>query len=288
MKPIFSFRVGVPKNDRLFNDISSLLKQAAIWSEPQKRQLFVDIQDHHLSLILGRAGEIARSLNDRTLSCGFIGRDLLNEFCNGDIVEIFPLYLGKCQLVFAVPEGDVEKPISFWNEKIIATSFVRLSKRYFDKHNVKPNIKEVAGGVEGKVATGEADAIIDLTETGTTLSANGLKIKDKLLDTEIVFVAHRDFIHDERIHLIKNRLEGVRLARQSIMIEYMIPKEKLQDAITVAGGQKSPTVAAIYGDDRYFGVKIVEPLERENEIMDKLKSVGAFGIFSVLLHNTRV
>jgi len=288
MRPAYSFRVGVPKNDRLFTEISSLLNQASIWDEPRKRQLFVDLNHHDMSLILGRAGEIALSLNDGSLSCGFTGRDLILEFCDENVVEVLPLGIGKCKLVFAVPSEEKSNEYSFWNGKHVATSFVRLTKEFFAKKGFSAIIKEVSGGVEGKVATGEADAIVDLTETGTTLDANGLKIKEILLETEIVFASRKDMVNDERVQMIKHRLEGVMSARKSIMIEYMIPKEKLQDAIRIAGGQKSPTVAQIFGDDRYFGVKIVEPIERENEIMDKLKSVGAVGIFSVLLHNTRV
>lgn len=288
MKPAYTFRIGVPKNDRLFNEISSLLNQASIWSEPRKRQLFVDLKQHNASLILGRASEIAISLNDGTLSCGFTGRDLIKEFCDDEVVEVLSLGIGKCKLVFAVPIEEINEPVSFWNGKHVATSFVRLSESYFKKLGITPHLKEVSGGVEGKVATGEADAVIDLTETGTTLDANGLRIKDVLLETEIVFAARKSSISDERVQMIKNRLEGVMLARKSIMIEYMIPKEKLQEAIAIAGGQKSPTVATIYGDDRFFGVKIVEPIERENEIMDKLSSIGAVGIFSVLIHNTRM
>lgn len=288
MKPKYRFRVGIPKNDRLFSEISSLLYQASLWDEPRRRQLFSDLHDQELSLIFGRAGEIALSLADAKLSCGFTGRDLILEQATADIVEILPLGIGKCNLVFAVPADLKEKPLSYWEGKTIATSFVHLTTDYFEKAGTRVHVKEVSGGVEGKVATEEADAIVDLTETGTTLEANGLLIRDRLLETEIVFAARREFLTDPRVSMIKNRLEGVMTARRSIMIEYMIPKEKLDEAIRVAGGQKSPTVAPIYGDDRYFAVRIVEPKSRENEVMDKLKAIGAVGIFSVLLNNTRV
>lgn len=288
MKPAFKFRIGIPKNERLFNDISSLLAQSSIWDEPKRRQLFVDLVNHQVSLVFGRASEIAISLNDGTLSCGFTGRDLIQEFCDQDVVEIFPLGMGKCKLVFAVPHEFKSANLSEWNGKTIATSFPKLTESYFAKSGVKPVIKEVSGGVEGKVATEEADAIVDLTETGTTLEANGLVVIDTILETETVFAVRKELAADARVDMIRSRIQGVMMARKSIMIEYMIPKEKLADAIKVAGGQKSPTVAPIYGDDRYFAVRIVEPISRENEIMDQLKSVGAVGIFSVLLHNTRV
>ncbi len=287
MKPVYKFRVGIPKNDRLYPEIASLLNQASIWRDPSRRRLFVDLDKHNLSLIFGRASEIALSLSDGTLSCGFTGRDLILENGNDQVTEIMPLGIGKCSLVFAVPQDKASEPIGYWEGKTIATSFTRLAGEFFKRSGITVHLKEVTGGVEGKVATEEADAIVDLTETGTTLEANGLKIRDILLETETVFAAQKALAEDPRIELIKTRLTGVMLARESIMIEYMIPKEKLQDAIKVAGGQKSPTVAPIYGDDRYFAVRIVEPRNRENEIMDQLKQAGAVGIFSVLLNNTR-
>ncbi|MBN8705799.1 MAG: ATP phosphoribosyltransferase [Bacteroidetes bacterium] len=288
MKPLFKFRVGIPKNDRLYPEIASLLTQASIWRDPSRRRLFVDLEKQEMSLIFGRASEIALSLADGTLSCGFTGRDLILESGNTEIEEVLALGIGKCSLVFAVPQDLINEPISYWEGKTIATSFTRLTREFFEKNGVSVHLKEVTGGVEGKVATEEADAIVDLTETGTTLEANGLKIREHLIQTETILAARKEVVNDPRIELIKTRLTGVMLARESIMIEYMIPKEKLGDAIKVAGGQKSPTVAPIYGDDRYFAVRIVEPRNRENEIMDKLKSVGAVGIFSVLLNNTRI
>ncbi len=288
VRPQFPFRVGVPKNERLLGELMSLLSQAALWRDPKKRKLFVDLPETGLSLILARAGEIAVSLADGSLACGFTGRDLIEEHAAaGEIEVVLPLGLGRCDLVFAVPTELRAEPMARWSGARVATSFPNLTRRFFAEHGLEAQIKAVTGGVEGKVATEEADAIVDLSETGTTLEANGLSVAQTILRTEIVFAARKEAVADPRVGLIAGRLRGVMKARELILIEYMIPRDRMAEAIRVAHGQRSPTISPIHGEPDLFAVRVIEPKDRENEIMDGLQKLGAEAIFSIQLHNSR-
>jgi ATP phosphoribosyltransferase len=248
------------------------------------------IDDPEIRINLLRAQEMSRYVEGDFLDCGITGRDWVEE--NGSQVEVLAqLPYSKAtsnptRWVIAVPENSPYKSVKDLEGKRIATEAVGLTKRYFESHGVKAEIEFSWGATEVKVPD-LVDAIVDITETGSSLRANKLRILETIIESYPVFVANKAALSDpwkrakmERLTLL---LEGALRARDKVGLKMNLPRTKLQNLLDALPALRNPTVSPLAQND-WVAVETVIDEKIVREIIPQLKSLGAEGIIEYPLN----
>ncbi len=276
-------RLGLPKGS-LQEPTLELLKRAGFNVVVSSRSYRPTVDDDELELRLLRAQEIGRYVDHGFLDCGITGRDWIAE--NGaDIDVISDLRYSKAtslptRWVLVVPENSKIKTVKDLQGKRIATEAVELTKRYLKKHKVKAEVEFSWGATEVKVPE-LVDAIVDITETGSSLRANNLRIVDTLMESYPQFVASKAAAKDKwkrqkmetMVLLIKAALE----ARTKVGLKLNLPKAQLEKVVACLPSLRNPTVSTLMNPD-WVAVETMIDESVVREIIPRLKSLGAEGI----------
>jgi ATP phosphoribosyltransferase len=255
------------------------------------RSVFPRIDDEKLSAVLFRAQEISRYVVDDIVDCGLTGYDWIVENGNeADIVEVCELTYSRASAqparwVLAVPdESPVQKPEDL-EGGIIATELVNVTRRYFASRNVNVTVEFSWGTTEIKARL--LDAIVDLTESGSSLRANNLRVLDTLLTSTIRFVASRKAWDvpwkREKMENIAMLLRGAIEARAKVGLKMNVPEEKLAEVVGFLPAEKSPTVSRL-ADSAWVAVEVILEDKQERELIPRLKRAGATGIITYPLN----
>jgi len=288
--PPNTLRMGLPSGS-LQNATVELFAKAGYKISIESRSVFPRVDDPGISAVLFRAQEISRYVVDGIIDCGLTGHDWVVENGNQeDIVEICELEYSRAssnpiRWVLAVPEeSGIDKPEEL-EGKIVATELVKTTQRYFKEKGVNVQVEFSWGTTEIKARL--LDAIVDCTETGSSLRANNLRIIDTLLRSTTRFIASKtawaDPVKREKLENIAMLLRGAIEARAKVGLKMNVPENKLQEIVSFLPAEKSPTVSRL-SDPAWVAVEVILEEKQERELIPRLKRAGATGIFTYALN----
>lgn len=280
-KPIL--RLGLPKGS-LQEPTLELFKRAGFNVVVSSRSYRPAVDDEELEIRLLRAQEIGRYVGHGFLDCGITGRDWIVE--NGAEVDVITdLRYSKAtsrptRWVLVVPEDSPIKSVKDLEGKRISTEAVGLTQRYLESHGVKADVEFSWGATEVKVPE-LVDAIVDITETGSSLRANKLRIVDTLMESYPQFVASKTAMRDEwkkqKMETLALLLNGALEARHKVGLKMNVPAAKLEEVAAALPSQRSPTVSQLASRE-WVAVETVIDEATVRTIIPRLKSLGAEGI----------
>jgi ATP phosphoribosyltransferase len=286
-KPI---KLGIPKGS-LEKATIDLFQNAGWKIAVSARSYFPSIDDGEIACSLVRAQEMARYVESGVLDVGLTGLDWVLE-SESDVEIISDLIYSKASTekarwVLAVPADSGIRSVRDCAGKTISTELVNFTKRYFGERGIRVKVEFSWGATEAKVAERLVDAIVEVTETGTTLKAHGLRIVDTLLETNTKLIAHRASMRDpwkrDKIHQIALLLQGALNAESLVGLKMNVPKEKLEDVMGILPALTAPTIAQLYSKE-WFSVETVINEKIVRSLIPRLISKGADGIIEYSLN----
>jgi ATP phosphoribosyltransferase len=255
-----------------------------------ERSYYPAVNDDELSIILLRAQEIPRYVADGVLDAGITGFDNVVE-SDVDVHEVAELIYSKVssrpyRWVLAVPNDSPIRGPQDLQGKRVATELVNVTKRYFEKHNVQVDVEFSWGATEVKVPQ-LVDAIVEGTETGSTLRAHGLKIIDELLSSTTRLIANKASYQDcwkqEKIEIVSTLLRGAMEAQSKVGLKMNAPKSSLEKILEMLPSMRNPTVSPLTDSD-WIAIEIIAEERRVRDLIPMLRNLGATGIIEYPLN----
>ena len=283
-------KIGIPKGS-LEKATIELFRKSGWNISTSSRSYFPSIDDDNISCSLVRAQEMPRFVENGTLDLGLTGKDWVFEN-NSDVVVVQDLIYSKvstksAKWVLVVKEDSPIKELKDLQGKKIYTELVNFTKEYFSEKNIDVDVEFSWGATEGKVVEGLADAIVEVTETGSTIKAHGLKIIHELLETNTQLIANKKAWENpqkkEKIQQISLLLSGALRADGMVGLKMNIPKDKIDRIINVLPSLTAPTVANLYNTD-WFSVETIISESKVRELVPALLKEGAEGIIEYPLN----
>ena len=277
-------KLGVPKGS-LEKATNELFAQAGWMIRPQSRNYFPDINDPELSCALVRSQEMATYVGNGALDLGLTGLDWILE-TGADVEEICDLVYSKssdqqARWVLVVPQDSPIQSVEDLQDKKIATELVGFTKQYLKDRNIDATVEFSWGATEAKVVEGMVDAVVEITETGSTIRAHGLRIVCDLLYTNTKLIANKEALKDpwkkQKIEQIAMLLQAALNARQKVALSMNVPADKLDDLVALLPSLHAPTVNHLY-DKNWLAVETVVDSSAIRELVPKLHAAGAEGV----------
>ena len=267
-------RIAVPNKGRLHEPALELLERAGLHvQDGADRKLYADTVDPDVSVLFARAADIPEYVSDGAAALGITGLDQARE-SGVDLVDLLDLEFGNCRLVLASPEeGGVTSPEEL-SGGTVATEFPHITHNYFEGIGVSPAIVEVSGATELTPHVDIADAIVDITSTGTTLRMNRLSVIDDVLTSSVRLFADPAVADDPKIGQIKTAFRSVLDADGKRYVMMNVPEDALEDVKDRIPGMGGPTVMDIAGDEK-LAVHVVVDEREVFEVIPELKAAGA-------------
>jgi len=283
-------KLGIPKGS-LQNSTISLFEKSGWKISVNGRSYFPDINDDTIECTICRAQEMSRYVENGTIDAGLTGLDWTREN-ESDVVVVDDLIYSKvsqnpARWVLAVPNDSDIKELEDLQGKKIATELVNFTKRYFKERNIDVQVEFSWGATEGKVVSGLADAVVEVTETGSTIRAHGLKIIHELMESNTQLIANKDSYKDEwkkeKIGQIILLLKGALMAENMVGLKMNASEEKLEAIIDILPSLNAPTVAHLY-KSTWTSVETVVDAKVVRELIPELIKAGAEGIIEYPLN----
>jgi ATP phosphoribosyltransferase len=287
---IRTLKLGIPKGS-LQDATIALFKRSGWKINVNGRSYFPEINDDSMECAICRAQEMSRYVENGTLDAGLTGKDWIAEN-NSDVHVVCDLVYSKvsarpARWILAVPCDSPVKTLEDLNGKKIATELVEFTKRYFAEHNVKVSVEFSWGATEAKVVSGLADAIVEVTETGSTIKAHGLRIIHELMQTNTQLIANQEAwkvpAKREKIEQIALLLKGALLGEKLVGIKMNVPKERLEAVVALLPSLNAPTIAHLYMSE-WLSVETVVETNVVRDLIPKLLKAGAEGIIEYPLN----
>jgi ATP phosphoribosyltransferase len=288
--PPTTLRLGLPSGS-LQSSTVDLFGRAGYRVSIADRSVFPRIDDDKISAVLFRAQEISRYVADNIIDCGLTGYDWVVENGNeNDIVEICELEYSRASLnpirwVLAVPEESTAQKAEDLAGSVIATELVNTTRKYFAERGINVTIEFSWGTTEIKARL--LDAIVDCTETGSSLRANNLRIIDTLLRSTTRFIANKTAWDvpwkREKMENMAMLLKGAIEARAKVGLKMNVPEDKLAEVVSFLPAEKSPTISRL-SDQAWVAVEVILEEKQERELIPRLKRAGATGIITYPLN----
>jgi ATP phosphoribosyltransferase len=280
-------QIALPNKGSLSEGAIELVREAGYRCKRDSRELVVRDPDNDVEFYFLRPRDIAVYVGNGLLDLGLTGRDLALD-SDAEVTELMALGFGKSSFRYAIPQEKDLTPDSFGGLRI-ATSYPKLVQTDMDKRGQEVSIVKLDGAVEISIQLGVADAIADVVQTGRTLEEAGLKIVgETVLRSEAVVVARdADFASDPDVRVFLDRLRGIIVAREFVMIEYDAPEALLEQAAAITPGIESPTVSPL-SKPGWVAVKAMASRVGINDVMDRLCGLGAKGIIVTDIRTCRI
>ena len=268
-------RIAVPNKGRLHDPAEDLLERAGLHTvDGADRQLYADTVDPEVTVLYARAADIPEYVADGAADVGITGLDQVREAGADTLEELLDLEFGRCRLVLAAPEeGDIETVYDL-DGGTVATEFPDIARGYFADLAVDVELTEVSGATELTPHVDIADAIIDITSTGTTLRMNRLGIIDEVLESSVRLFARADVADNEKVQQVRMAFHSVLSAEGKRYLMMNVPECALDDVKDVLPGMGGPTVMDIAGKDDVAVHAVVDD-SHVFETINDLKQVGA-------------
>lgn len=276
-------KLGLPKGS-LQESTLKLFRKAGYHISVSSRSYYPSFDDPEIEAMLIRAQEMAGYVESGILDCGLTGKDWILEQ-NASVQEVAELIYAKEGLrpvkwVIAVPNDSKIKTVKDLNGKRIATELVGFTKRYLKAKGVNAQIDFSWGATEVKPPH-LADAIVELTETGTSLRANNLRVIDTILESSTRFIANKKASNDiwkkQKMENIVMLLKGALAAEEKVGLKMNVPSRALKRVMSLLSAMHSPTMASL-SDPNWFALEVMINEKLVRELIPKLKMAGAEGI----------
>lgn len=278
-------RIAVPNKGSLAETASEMLHEAGYIGRRDPKDLHVIDPQNEVEFFYLRPKDIATYVGSGALDVGITGRDLLLDARMPGAREIEALGFGDSTFRFAGPPGRFETVQDLEGARV-ATAYPGLVDAFLDEHGVAVDLVPLDGAVESAVRLGVADAVADVVSTGTTLRQAGLEIFGPvLLQSEAVLITSPT--EADGTDTLLRRLRGVMVARRYVMVDYDLPANLVDDAVTIAPGIESPTISPLR-DPEWVAVRVMVPRKGVNQVMDSLYAIGARAILVTAIHNARL
>ncbi len=283
-------KLGLPKGS-LQESTFKMFNKAGYNVSVSERSYFPNMDDPDIDSVLLRAQEMARYVADGALDCGITGNDWIEEN-DSDVVRVCDLVYAKKKMipvrwVLAVPEASKIKSVKDLAGKRIATELVNVTKKYLKKNSVSADVEFSWGATEVKVAAGLVDAIVELTETGSSLRANNLRIVDTVCLSSTQFIANKAAYKDSwkksKMEEIMLLLNGAIMSEGKVGLKMNVPKKNLEKILNILPALKKPTIAAL-SQENWLDVDTIIDEKIVRTIIPKLKAAGAEGIIEYPLN----
>jgi ATP phosphoribosyltransferase len=276
-------RLGIPKGS-LQDATIDLFKNAGYKVRTSSRSYFPTINDPEIECMLIRAQEMARYVESGVLDAGITGHDWVEEN-NAKVLELTELQYAKATLnkvrwVLAAKKGGPISSVSDLEGKTVATEVVNLATRYLQDKGVQAKVEYSYGATEVKVPH-LADAIIEITETGSSLRANNLEIIDTVLETSTVFIVNQQSYDDSwkknKVDRLIMLLQGALEARTRVGFMFNVKRQQLDEAIAALPAEKVPTISPLV-DEEWLDVFVVLRQAVVRDLIPELKAIGVKGM----------
>ncbi len=281
-------QIALPNKGALSDGAVELADAAGYHCRRRGRELSVRDNDHGVEFVFLRPRDIATYVSKGIIDLGVTGLDLTYD-SGADVEHIMDLGFGKARFCYAVPKSSSMTPDDFTSETRIATSYDNLVRQDLAERGVNAQVVPLDGAVEISIQLGVADAIADVVQTGRTIDEAGLKTTgDPILRSQAVLVAQNgETAEHETAQRFAERVKGIIVAREYVVVEYDLPKDRLPEARDITPGIESPTVSPLSKED-WVAVKAMARREKVNEIMDDLTAIGARGIIITSIQTCRI
>ncbi len=274
-------RIAVQTKGRLYEETMLLLTESGIKLESGKRLLLLPAKNFPLEVLFLRDDDIPQSVADGVADVGIVGE---NEYAEKKKNALITKRLGfsKCRLSLAIPKEINYTGISWFNGKVIATSYPEILRDFLNKHNVKSDIHVITGSVEVAPGIGLSDAIFDIVSSGSTLITNHLKEVEVLMKSEALLIEHPTLSEEKKAILqeLLFRFEAVQMAEDKKYVLMNVPTHNIEQIIEVLPGIKSPTIMPL-AKEGWNSLHVVISEKHFWEVIGKLKALGAEGILVV-------
>jgi ATP phosphoribosyltransferase len=282
-------KLGIPKGS-LQESTLKLFRKAGYHISVSSRSYYPSFDDIEVEAMLIRAQEMARYVEDGILDCGLTGKDWILEQ-NADVHEVAELIYAKEGLrpvkwVIAVPNDSKIKSVKGLNGKRIATELVGFTKRFLKAKGIKAEVDFSWGATEVKPPY-LADAIVELTETGTSLRANNLRIVETILESSTRFIANKKAWQDkwkkQKMQNIVMLLKGALSAEEKVGLKMNVTERSFKRVMSLLSAMHSPTISAL-SDKGWYALEVIIDEKVVRDIIPKLKTAGASGIVEYQLN----
>lgn len=286
--PMLKF--GIPKGS-LQEATINLLGKAGWKVRQHHRNYFPEVNDKEIQCSMCRAQEMSRYVDTGTLDCGLTGKDWILEN-DSDVVVVSDLVYSKvsnrpARWVLAVAgDSPFRRPEDLADKKI-ATELVNFTRRYFESAGIPISVEFSWGATEAKVVEGLADAIVEVTETGTTIKAHGLRIIAELMQTNTQLIANKTAWNDpwkrKKIQQVDMMLQGALRAEGLVGLKMNVPEDRMDNIMGLLPALTSPTVAHLY-KSQWLSIEIVVQEAIVRDLVPRLKELGAEGVIEYALN----
>ncbi len=283
-------KVGIPKGS-LEKATIALFEKSGWRIKMMSRNYFPEIDDPELSVSICRPQEMSRYIEDGMLDAGITGKDWTLE--NGsDVVVVEELVYSKVskkptRWVIAVPGDSDITTVDQLDGKKISTELVNVTRQFFEDRGLNVDISFSWGATEAKAVSGLADAIVEVTETETTIRAHGLRIIHELMESNTQLIASKAALADpwkkDKIDHIAMLLQGALRADKIVGLKMNVPKDRFDDILNILPSVTAPTVAQLYKQP-WFSVETVISEHQVRDLIPQLKKIGAEGIIEYSLN----
>ena len=270
-------KIAVPKG-HLEETSVKLLQDAGIGVIGRDgRQLFAKTNDPEIELVFVRAEDIPDFVAGESTDLGITGYDLVCESAS-DVVELLDLSYGFTRTVVAASEKTGIKSVRDIKTGVrVATEFPMTAKQYFAKKGIKVELVDVTGAAEISPLIGLADLIVDITSTGTTLRAHGLKIIDTILESSARLIANRQSLKKKKAKIddIVTAISSVVKARGKKLVLMNMPEDRLEEIKKVMPGMAGPTVSRVEATEAMLAIQAVVDEAEVYNVVKRAKKAGA-------------
>ena len=283
-------KFGIPKGS-LQKATINLFEKSGWKITVNSRSYFPDINDDNIECSICRAQEMSRYVENGTVDAGLTGKDWIEEN-KSDVFLVDDLIYSKvsqkpARWVLAVPAGSEIKSPEELEGKKIATELVNFTRDFFKKRNINVKVEFSWGATEAKAVSGLADAIVEVTETGSTIKAHGLKIIYDLMQTNTQLISNHASYKDPwkrtKIDQIALLLKGALRAENMVGLKMNLSQDKLQGVVDILPSLNAPTIAGLHNSD-WLSVETVVNSKVVRDLIPRLIEKGAQGIIEYPLN----
>ncbi|AGB30059.1 ATP phosphoribosyltransferase [Natrinema pellirubrum DSM 15624] len=276
-------RIAVPNKGRLHEPTIDLLERAGLHLENgADRKLYADTVDPDVTVLFARAADIPEYVADGAADLGITGFDQVQEARVDNVSELLDLEFGRCRLVLAAPEDGDTNSVADLTGKTVATEFPNITADFFADTGVDPDIVEVSGATELTPHVEMADAIVDITSTGTTLKMNRLAVVEEVLASSVRLFGREDVLDDPKVDEVRTALGSVKQAEGKRYLMMNVPQDRLEAVRDVIPGLGGPTVMDIADDED--GEKVaVHAVVDESDVFETITAVKEAGASDILV-----
>ncbi|MCG8563576.1 MAG: ATP phosphoribosyltransferase [Desulfobacterales bacterium] len=283
-------KLGIPKGS-LQNATIDLFRRSGWKINVEGRSYFPDINDESIECALLRAQEMSINVESGIIDAGLTGLDWVAEH-ESDVHVVTDLIYSKvsarpARWIIAVANDSPIKTLEDLEGKVISTELVKFTKRFFKEKNINVDVSFSWGATEAKIVTGLADAIVEITETESTIKAHNLRVIYEVMETNTQLIANKkawkDPVKREKIEQIAMLLQGALVADKLVGLKMNVPESKIANIVSLLPSLNAPTIASLYQSD-WFSVETIIDAGLVRDLIPQLLKVGAEGIIEYPLN----